>query len=256
MILAGGAIDLRLGDWRTALADVDGCDAAIMDPPFSARTHQGQRFDVTKDERYTHQPGAQALSSRGLGYGEIDESGAHEIVAAMSPLARGWIGFFTSHDLVTAFSEAATRSGRYVFAPLSCVQVNRSVRLAGDGPASWTDHLVVARTAKIAKWGALPGAYVGNAFGPGENSLDRSKRVVAGQKPLWLMRAIIRDYTRVGDLVVDPFCGGGTTALACAIEGRRCITSEIDPDTYEKARKRLEKGHTRDMFTSEATDER
>lgn len=61
-------------------------------------------------------------------------------------------------------------------------------------------------------------------------------------------RAIVRDYTKPGDLVVDPFCGGGTTALACAIEGRCCITSEMDPATFELARKRLERGFTRDML--------
>lgn len=55
------------------------------------------------------------------------------------------------------------------------------------------------------------------------------------------MRAIVRDYTKPGDLVVDPFCGGGTTALACAYESRRCITSEMDPDTYALAVKRLER---------------
>ena len=71
---------------------------------------------------------------------------------------------------------------------------------------------------------------------------------VMGAKPLGLMQAIIRDYTRPGDLVVDPFCGGGTTALACAIEGRRCITSEMDPVTFEKAKKRLERGFTPSMF--------
>jgi DNA modification methylase len=90
------------------------------------------------------------------------------------------------------------------------------------------------------KWGSLPPWY--------ESAPERSVGVMGG-KPLGLMRAIVRDYTRPGDLVVDPFCGGGTTALACAIEGRRCITSEMDPKTFELARKRLEKGYTTDMFS-------
>ena len=54
---------------------------------------------------------------------------------------------------------------------------------------------------------------------------------------------------RPGDLVVDPFAGSGTTALACAIEGRRCITSEEKPEHHEIARRRLARGHTPSMFT-------
>ncbi len=66
------------------------------------------------------------------------------------------------------------------------------------------------------------------------------------------MQAIVRDYTRPGDLVVDPFAGGGTTALACAIEGRRCITSEMDEITFAKAKARLQRGYTRNMLTGDA----
>jgi site-specific DNA-methyltransferase (adenine-specific) len=71
---------------------------------------------------------------------------------------------------------------------------------------------------------------------------------IAGCKPIDLMRAIVRDYTRPGDLVVDPFAGSGTTALACASEGRRCITSEEKPEHYEIARKRIARGFTPSMF--------
>ena len=64
------------------------------------------------------------------------------------------------------------------------------------------------------------------------------------------MRAIVRDYSRPGDLIVDPCAGGSTTLLAAAIEGRRAIGAEIDEATYYKAVKRLEAGYTRDMFTA------
>src|SRR5574337_517394 len=243
-----GAIDLRCGDWREVLADVDRCDAVICDPPFSDRTHDGQRHG-RRDARYADPSEHPILSSRGIEYASLDESGVHEIVGGWASRARGWCCFFTSHDLVPAFTEALQLTERYVFAPIACTQMHRNVRLAGDGPSNWTDHLVVSRPrGGFPKWGALPGAYVGDAFDIGENSLDRSRRIVPGGKPLWLMRTIVRDYTKPGDLVVDPFCGGGTTALACAIEGRRCVTSEIDANTFEKAKARLMKGHTVDMF--------
>lgn len=67
---------------------------------------------------------------------------------------------------------------------------------------------------------------------------------VRGAKSLDTMRAIIRDYTRPGDLVCDPCAGSGTTLIAAAIEGRRAIGAEMDPKTYEIAQKRIAKGYT------------
>jgi site-specific DNA-methyltransferase (adenine-specific) len=73
---------------------------------------------------------------------------------------------------------------------------------------------------------------------------------VRGAKSVATMRAIIRDYTRPGDLIVDPYAGGGTTLLAAVIEGRRAIGAEMDPETFKKARRRLEAGFTPQLFAS------
>jgi len=69
-----------------------------------------------------------------------------------------------------------------------------------------------------------------------------------GGKPLRLMRAIVRDYTRPGDIVCDPCAGGGTTLLAALTEGRGAVGAEMDPAHYEIARKRLAAGYTPPLF--------
>lgn len=65
-----------------------------------------------------------------------------------------------------------------------------------------------------------------------------------GGKPLWLMRAIVGDYTNPGDVVVDPCAGGGTTLIAAAELGCTAIGAELDPETYAKAQARIAKGYT------------
>lgn len=49
------------------------------------------------------------------------------------------------------------------------------------------------------------------------------------QKPLELAERAIRNSSAAGDLVLDPFLGGGTTLIACERTGRRCAGVEIDP---------------------------
>lgn len=232
-VFTHGAIELRCGDYRDVLADVM-CDALICDPPYGARTHNGQRHGRRENT------GIELCSSRGLGYAGWSAEDVNDFVGFCAPRTRGWFCAFTSHDLVPAYTAALEDVGRYVFAPIACVQVGMNVRLAGDGPSNWTTHLVVSRPRTMKGWGTLPGAYVGNAFDAGQNTATSMRRsMVVGSKPLWLMRAIVRDYSRPGDLVCDPCAGGATTLIAAAIEGRRAVGSELDPVTYEKACERI-----------------
>ena len=75
----------------------------------------------------------------------------------------------------------------------------------------------------------------------GDHHARRGANIVAGAKPPNLMRALVRDYTRPGDLVCDPCAGGGTTLLAAVQEGRRAVGSEMDPETHAKAVERLKR---------------
>jgi len=69
--------------------------------------------------------------------------------------------------------------------------------------------------------------------------LGGKKRIHPTQKSLELFESIIMVHTNEGELVFDPFCGSGTTAVACKNTNRNFIGSEIDSNYYEKALKRL-----------------
>jgi site-specific DNA-methyltransferase (adenine-specific) len=49
----------------------------------------------------------------------------------------------------------------------------------------------------------------------------------------------IRGTTKKGELVLDPFCGGGTTAAVCVALGRRFLTFDDDPEAIRAAKDRL-----------------
>ena len=54
------------------------------------------------------------------------------------------------------------------------------------------------------------------------------------QKSLPLFEELIKKHSNKGDLVVDPFLGGGTTALACKNTNRHFKGCEIDKKFYDK----------------------
>lgn len=59
-------------------------------------------------------------------------------------------------------------------------------------------------------------------------------------KPLDLMEWLVRMVTREGQVVLDPFGGSGTTALAAISSGRNYILIEKDSDHVQTARERIE----------------
>ena len=67
--------------------------------------------------------------------------------------------------------------------------------------------------------------------------------------PLALAERLVRMFSFVGDTVLDPFMGTGTTNLASCRWGRNSLGVEIEPDFFEMARRRLEETGTRDLFS-------
>jgi len=61
------------------------------------------------------------------------------------------------------------------------------------------------------------------------------------QKPLPLMERIISMASRPGDIVLDPFCGCGTTLIAAQTLGRQWIGIDISPTAVELEKRRLVK---------------
>jgi DNA modification methylase len=57
--------------------------------------------------------------------------------------------------------------------------------------------------------------------------------------PAEIPRRLIRMYSFVGDTVVDPFSGTGTTAIVALEEGRNSISVEIDPSYVDLTEHRL-----------------
>lgn len=89
------------------------------------------------------------------------------------------------------------------------------------------------------------------------------------QKPVKLLRYLLEQYTAEGEIVLDPFLGSGTTAVACQQMNRHCIGIEINPEYAQIATTRLadrskreelpqlpsdEEAVARDEITPEASD--
>lgn len=68
------------------------------------------------------------------------------------------------------------------------------------------------------------------------------------EKPIKFIRRIIKISSKENDLVLDPFMGSGTSALACKGLNRNFIGFEINPDYCKIANKRLSQENISSFF--------
>lgn len=72
-------------------------------------------------------------------------------------------------------------------------------------------------------------------------SVIGEERIHPTQKNLQVIKDIIALHTNPNDLILDPFMGSATTAVACLELGRNFIGSEIDKEYFRKTETRLKK---------------
>ena len=80
--------------------------------------------------------------------------------------------------------------------------------------------------------------YIPICTGPERQSID-GKKAHTTQKPEALLHRIIASSSCAGDLVLDPFCGTGTTAAVAKQLNRRYITIDREESYVKVARERL-----------------
>jgi DNA modification methylase len=81
--------------------------------------------------------------------------------------------------------------------------------------------------------------------GIAEKSIINLPRVIVGsehptQKPVRLDERILALISGPGDTIYDPFMGSGSFGVVCINTGRRYISSEMKPEYFDIACKRIE----------------
>jgi DNA modification methylase len=116
---------------------------------------------------------------------------------------------------------------------------------------SYETVLVGQRRGAACKWYDTTDR-VENVIRPGHYGIRKlipSKDDHPTPKPPELAQHFIRLHTQPGDTVLDPFMGGGSTAVAAVREGRKFIGIELEQRWFDIACRRIEEVYAQpDMF--------
>ena len=138
------ACDLRLGDYREVLRDVEP-SCVIADPPYSARAHAGFRSHddfLAARSRSSGDPKG-FINMAAMEYDPIDAEWCAEFVRSWAPRTSNWFVLFGDHLTFRIWEAALEGAGWYVFAPVGWVRTGGTPRFQGDGPACSIEWICV-----------------------------------------------------------------------------------------------------------------
>ncbi|MBO9377897.1 hypothetical protein GG804_14075 [Sphingomonas histidinilytica] len=238
-----GAATLYLGNCLEVMATLEPVDHIIGDPPYEERLHQaksGMRGLVRPDGSHHWKP---------LDFDSVDDIRDAFVINA-APLCRGWFIVFCTAEGVARWADAINPSPMKYKRACVWIKPDSTPQMNGQGPAQGAELFVCAWAGKgHASWnaGGKRGVYthlVNNPERHGEHPTEKPRR---------LMSEIIADFTKPGDLILDPFMGSGTTGVAAVMAGRRFVGIEMNERYFDIACKRIEDAQRQgDMFAEVA----
>jgi len=108
----------------------------------------------------------------------------------------------------------------------------------GPAPYVWHRH-VLAKSKSILCYSKGNGTIKINGCQSAYQSIGKMKQYHHWGQDVGSARYFIEYFSKSTDLVLDPFIGGGTTAVACSLIGRKYISGDIDPNSIIITRDRL-----------------
>lgn len=223
-VLAGNARwCVVCGERDEVLASIaDGAvDVTITDPPYNERTHAGARVK-----------GAGLQRDSVVTFAALDGFGWwSEALRA----TKRWALAFCAAEHLGSYESAApalwVRAGIWI-------KPNAPPQFTGDRPGTGAEAIAIAHRKGRKYWngGGSVGVWT-HGFARDENGVSRTHPT---QKPIRLMRELVRLFSDTGEVIADWHAGSGTTGEAALLEGRRVILVERDPAHAATARARME----------------
>lgn len=217
-------ITIYHGDWRNVRLALPHVDHVLTDPPYDLRTHRGgMRYDSEKKKP------VRALVDA---FDPITEQDMLDLVGLMAANVERWMIVFCPMESLGKYAElsgdAWVRAGFYR-------KLDGSPQFYGDRPAQAGEGIAIMHRMGLRKrWNAR------GKLGYWESVVEhRNSRYHPTQKPLKLIKQLLADFVRPGEIVLDPYMGSGTTLRAAKDLGMRAIGIDISEEYCEIAVKRL-----------------
>lgn len=233
-------VTLYLGDCRDVLPELEPVQHVLTDPPYSRHVHgaaRSSRMQSSNDRGGKY--GSDTRRNVELGFDHLTADLREFCSQQFARLAERWVLVFSDVESSHLWRDDLEGRGLDYVRTGAWVKVGSTPQFSGDRPAVGFEAVTICHPKGRKKWngGGKHGLWsVPIVLDRGRSG---SERLHTTQKPLALMNALVDQFTDPGDVILDPFAGSGTTALAAADAGRRCVLVEQQEKYAEVIAKRL-----------------
>lgn len=223
------AVTLFLGDCREILPQLEQVDHVITDPPYSDYVHSKSRrggSDAPPKDGSGRAVASSFSRVKEFGFDAMDPETRAIVAFQLGRLVSRWSLVFSDVESTGNWRYVMVNDGGLEYVRTGVwIKEGATPQFTGDRPASGFEAVTICHPAGRKRWngGGLHAVWTHPIV------LNRSHddpRLHTTQKPEPLMRELVSLFTDSGDLILDPFAGSGTTAVAAKKLGRRCILIE------------------------------
>lgn len=251
---------LRRGDSRSLELDDESVDLAVTSPPYwtlkKYNDHEDQLADLEDYECFL----AELDEVWRRVYRALVPGGRLVVVVGDVNLSRRAFGRHVVYPLHASIQEHCRSIGFDNLAPIIWYKIaNAQYEVGGGGGffgKPYEPNGVIKNDVEFILFQRKPGGYRKPSLAtrllsiiPADDHAAWFQQVwrlsgasTAGHPapfPVGLAERLIRMFSFVGDVVLDPFVGTGTTSVAAAACGRNSIGYEVDPEYFEASAGRL-----------------
>jgi DNA modification methylase len=229
-----GRATLILGDCLDVMPSLPKASHVITDPPYESHMHAAKRgkkaFGSARRIRVDGHANPPPVD-----FASID--GVREPFAdRLAKICDGWVLIFSTPEGIAPWCDEIERVNIKYKRACFWVKPDSAPQFNGQGPAMAVESFVAAWCgAGVSQWN---GGGKRNFWIFPTNNSERHG-VHPTEKPLALMRALVRDFTRPGQVVLDPFMGSGSTGVAAVQTDRFFVGIETSERYFEIACERL-----------------
>lgn len=224
LLLSIAGVEVWHGDCLEVLPTIERADHLVSDPPYSKHTHGNARGNR----------GEAGIVTRDFGFEHLRPSLRRFVSRWACDRTLGWIAVFTDRESSWLWRLSIEAAGGSYRRTIPWVRWS-APQFSGQSPPSAAEDIVFAKPKRRErKW--INGAR--QSYNT-PSLRHHNKEGHSTEKPVELMMEILGDCTLPGDLIIDPFCGSGTTLIAAMRMGRRAIGIESNRANAELAAERV-----------------
>ena len=207
-------------DVMAGMAD-ESVDCVITDPPYTEFVHKNASSNRGGNGANTH-----------IKFEHFTDELLDKAFVEFGRLTKGWVVSTLDYHHALPMEQNPPQ-GLELKRIGVWVKNNPMPQLTADRPAHGWESIAYLFKAEQKSWwngGGSHGNYVSNLATPTGHPTP---------KPVKMFSSFVERFSNPGDLIFDPFAGGGTTLVAARNMGRRAIGVELDEKYCEIIAKRL-----------------